>query len=127
MFSYCNIEENNGVTTIVFFKNPKIGEIKKVIDQLAVDHSYHLRVWDFSDVLFDYSIDEMLDAVTYSKTKYLEKNRFAIVTPQELDYGLVKALMAIQEEDNNSVPMVFKTKAEALVWIEEQREELNTD
>ncbi len=115
------IEQTNNITRIVFSKAPTFDEAKEVIDKLAVNNSYHLRLWDFSNVLFDFSIDEIKDIASYGKFKFLEKNRIAVVAPQDYAYGLLRAFEVYREQDMFSEARVFRRKEEALQWLEEEK------
>ena len=115
------IEQVNGITIIVFSKAPTIDEAKEVIDTLSEDNSYHLRLWDFSNVLFDFTSEEIQEIALYGKSKFLETNRIAVVAPQDLAFGILRAFEVYREQDMHSIPRVFRNKQEALRWLEKQK------
>ena len=119
------IEKVDSVTTIVFAKDPTLAEAKEVIDQLAENKSYHLRLWDFSNVLFNFTLEEIQEIAQYGKTKFVERNRIAVVAPQDLAYGILRSFEVYREEDSHSVVKAFRKRNEALEWLEKQKKVLN--
>jgi hypothetical protein len=59
----------------------------------------------------------------YGKTKFPEKNRTAVVAPQDLAYGVLREFEVYreQEDDAHSLVRAFRTKPEALEWLESHR------
>lgn len=45
-------------------------DVLGVIDTLAAENSYHLRLWDFTNVLFDFTKEEIQAIARYGKTKF---------------------------------------------------------
>ncbi|CAB5090000.1 hypothetical protein D3OALGA1CA_844 [Olavius algarvensis associated proteobacterium Delta 3] len=129
LLEHCTIQTVDGLTTIHFSRAPTIGEAKIVIDKLADERSYHLRLWDFGDIFFNFSMDEIREIAEYGKSKFLEPNRMALVAPQDLAFGTLRAFEVYRQEDTHSIPRVFRAKAEAIDWLAEQRTLLksNTD
>jgi hypothetical protein len=120
------IKQVNGITIIAFSQPPTFDEAKEVIDKLANDNSYHLRLWDFSNAVFNFTMDEIKSIAVYGKSKFLEKNRLALVAPQDLAYGLLRAFEVYREQDAHfSVPRVFRNRQEAMEWLEEQKKVLD--
>ena len=117
MLEHCTIKTIDGITEIHFSKAPTIGDARDVIDRLADENSYHLRLWDFSDVLFDFTMDEIREIAAYGKTKFPEPNRMALAAPQDLAYGTLRAFEVYREEERHSIPKVFRTKPEAMEWL----------
>ncbi len=93
-----------------------------VIDRLAEENAYHLRLWDFSPVHFNWSMDEIRQVAEYGKARFPEENRLAIVANKDVAYGLFRAFQVFREQEGHSVPAVFREKNEALSWLEKQRE-----
>ena len=124
MAKHYTIEQVDGITIIVFLKTPTFDEAKEVIDKLAEENSYHFRLWDFSHVLFNFTSVEIQEIALYAKSKFLEKNRIAVVAPQDLAYGILRAFEVYRRQDMHSIPRAFRTKQEALKWLEEQKKDL---
>ena len=115
------IKQVKSITIIVFSKAPTFDEAKEVIDTLAKNNSYHLRLWDFSNVLFNFTKEEIQEIALYGKSMFLEKNRIAVVAPQDLSYGILRSFEIYREQDMHSIPRVFRNRQEALQWLEEQK------
>jgi len=111
----------NGITTIVFSEDPTFDVCKAVIDELAATKSYHFRLWDFSEVLFTFSMDEIKAIARYGKARFLDKNRLAAVAPQDVAYGMLRAFEVYRDEDAHSVARVFRKEEEARAWLKEQQ------
>ncbi len=120
------IQEVNDITTIVFLQAPTFDDAKEVIDTIAKNNSYHLRLWDFSSVLFNFTRDEIQEIATYGKSMFLEKNRIAVVAPQDLAYGMLRTFEAYRDQDSHSVVRVFRKTQEAMEWLEQQRHVLGS-
>ncbi len=69
------IEHVNGITRIQFSKNPEYNEVQTVIDDIAENFPYVKRLWDFSNIKFDLSVDEIKAIAEILKTypKAIEK------------------------------------------------------
>jgi len=126
MFAHCTIKQIDGITTIHFSRAPIFDEARQVIDQLAVEKIYHLRLWDFSDILFNFNMDEIRQIALYGKSKFTEPNRVAVVAPQDSAYGTLRAFEVYRQEETHSITRAFRTKPEAIEWLEEQRGTLKT-
>jgi hypothetical protein len=59
MIKNYSIQYLDGITIIYFPKTPTIDKAKEVIDQIARKNAYHLRLWDFSDVQFNFTVAEI--------------------------------------------------------------------
>jgi len=119
------IEKVSPITVIVFAADPTLVDAKEAIDELAENNSYHLRLWDFSNVLFDFTLEEIKEIARYGKSKFLEQNRLAVVAPQDLAYGILRSFQVYREEDTHSVVNVFRKRHEAMEWLEKQKQVLD--
>ena len=119
-------EKINGVAIIEFSQVPTFDEGKEAIDMLANEDTYHLRLWDFSNINFDWDSKQLQEIAKYSKSKFLEENRLAFVAPQDLSFFLLNVLELYREQQSLSVVKVFRKKQDAEEWLEEQRATLNT-
>lgn len=125
MLKNYNINKVNGITTIVFSQVPTIDEGKEIIDILAVESSYHLRMFDFSNILFDWDTGEIAEIAQYSKEKLLEDNRVAFVAPQDLAFGMSRVLEVYRDQEKLSLVGVFRNRQDAEEWLEQQRGSLS--
>ena len=120
------IGRENGITLIRFSEAPTVADAEEVIDRLAKENSYHLRLWDFSRVLFAFTMDEIRAIAGYGKTKFSDKNFLAAVAPQDLAYGTLRAFEVYREEEGHSDARVFRKEQEAIEWLEAQKRFLNS-
>ena len=72
-------------------------------------------------------MEEIQEIAIYGKSKFVVKNRLAAVAPQDVAYGTLRAFEVYREQEGHSVPRVFRTKQEAIEWLEEQRGLLDTN
>jgi hypothetical protein len=114
------IEFENGITSIRFTKNPAYADLQKAIDDLANNHAYEFRLWDFSEIAFDLSMNEIQNIAEYGKEKFTKPNNAAIVAPQDLAYGVLRAFEVYRKQEHAHA-RVFRTRQEALAWLEKQR------
>lgn len=80
-----------------------------------------MRVWDFSDILFNFSMDEIKQIALYGKSKFTEPNQVAVVAPQDSAYGTLRAFEVYRQEETHPMTSAFRTKPEAIEWLEGQR------
>lgn len=115
------IHITNGITIISFTAAPTFDDAKQVIDKLKKDNLYHLRLWDFSNILFNFSTEEIEQIANYGKLKFTEKNRIAMVAPQDLAFGTLRTFEVYRDQNSPSISRVFRTKEDAMKWLEEQQ------
>jgi len=111
------IEYKNGITKINFLKRPDYKEAQKVIDEIAENFPYEKRLWDFTNIKFDFTMKEIEDIAEYGKMKFVKKNKMAMIAPGDLAYGELRALGVYREQDGHAASRVFRTEQEALDWL----------
>jgi len=116
----------DGITVVRFSEMPTFVDAKLIIDQLAKENSYHLRLWDFSRVKFDFTMDDIRTIAKYGKSKFLEKNFLAAVALQDVAYGTLRAFEVYREEEGRSSVRTFRTEQEAMDWLVSQRGHLDS-
>ena len=114
------VEHKDGITTIRFTDRPSYIEVQGVIDAIVEHYPYDLRLWDFSNIEFDFSEKEIIDIANYGKRKFVKPNKLALVAPQDLAYGQLRAFEVYREEAH-AAARVFRTIPEAMKWLEKQR------
>ena len=114
------IEHVNGITKIRFKKRPTYSEVASIIDDIAEHFPYEKRLWDLSGSDFDFTMKEIQDIAEYGKTKFVKQNIIALVAPNDLAYGEMRAFAVYREQEGHSVPGVFRTAPEAMNWLENQ-------
>ena len=120
------IERVDGITVVTCHELPSFADTQGVIDPMARERTYHLRLWDFSGVRFGWSEADVRRIAEYGKTKFPERNRIAVVAPEDLPYGVLREfeIHREQHEDAHSLVRAFRTKQEAWDWLESERTEL---
>jgi hypothetical protein len=95
-----SIEHVNGITRIQFSKNPAYKEVQTVIEDIAENYPYTKRLWDFSNINFDLSIDEIKAIAKYGKSKFINPKKLAIVTPDDRAYLKLHIFQAHRKQKN---------------------------
>lgn len=80
------IEDENEITRTQFSTNPTISDARDVIDDIADNFPYEKRLWDFSNIKFNFTIDEIKSIAKYGKSKSIQPNKLAIVSPDNWAY-----------------------------------------
>ncbi len=112
------------ITVIRFAEEPTVADTKEIIDILAKNESYHLRLWDMSRIQFDFTMDEIRAIAKYGKSRFPEKNFFAAVAPEDLAFGKLRAFEVYRAEEGHSDVRVFRTESEAIEWLSLQHKYL---
>lgn len=74
------LEYVNGITTIIFFETPSFESMKALIDDIADNHPYEKKLWNFSGIHYNWSIHELQKLSDYTKLKFIRPNKLAIIT-----------------------------------------------
>ena len=67
MIEGCKITVCSGITTIRFSVAPTSQEVQRVIDELVDNYPSEYRLWDFSNVRFAFSKDEIRTIAEYNR------------------------------------------------------------
>lgn len=111
------IEHRDGVTRIRFSSRPSFAQVKTALDDVAAHHPYQRRLWDLSNIKFDFTQQEIQRIADYGKTKFVEPNRMAIVAPGDLAFGEMREFEVYRAQPGHSQARVFRTEQEALEWL----------
>ena len=117
MSKYYSIKHVNGITRIQFSKSPTYNEVQTVIDDIVENFPYIKRLWVFSNIKFDLTIDEIKAIAKYGKSKFIKPNKLAIVAPDDRAYFKLHIFQAYRKQKEHSVANVFRTEQEALEWL----------
>ena len=112
-----SIAVENGITRIVCLQKPTYEDATRMIDDVAENFPYEKRLWDFSKIQFDFSMQELMAISNYGKQKFLKPNRVAIIAPDDLAFGEMRVFQVYREQEEHSVARAFRTEAEALEWL----------
>lgn len=111
------IEHVDGITKIHFSKKPTYSDAQTVIDDIVDNFPYTKRLWDFSKIKFDFTMDEIKSIAAYGKLKFIKPNKLAIVAPDNWAYIELHIFQAIRKQKEHSEARVFRTEQEALKWL----------
>ena len=111
------IEHFDGITEIRFSQVPTYGDAREAIDDIAANFPYEKRLWDFSDIDFDFTMDELRGIAEYGKMVFTQPNKVALVATKDLAFGELRAFEVYRDQVEHSVARVFRTRQEALAWL----------
>lgn len=112
-----SIEIRNGITTVRFPRRPSLEECRAGVDDLADNYPYERRIWDMRGIDFDLAQDEIRSIADYGKKRFLRPNRAALIAPDDLAFGELRAFEVYREEEGHAVARTFRTRSEALEWL----------
>lgn len=111
------IEHVDGITRIIFSSNPAYSDAHEIIDNIADNFPYDKRLWDFSRIKFDFTVEEIKSIAEYGKSKFSKPNKLAIVAPDNWAYIELHIFQAHRHQKNISETRVFRTVPEAERWL----------
>ena len=114
------IEKINRITSIRFKKAPILDDLKRIIDLLADNYPYEKRLWDLSGIGFDLSTSDIRTIAEYGKQKFIKPSFIAMVAPDDLAFGEMRAFEVYREQHRHAVARVFRSRSEAIDWLNEQ-------
>lgn len=114
------ISYENGITKIKFLVSPSFEQVKLIIDEIAEKHPYEKRLWDMSEIKFDFTADEIQKISDYGKSKFTNPNRLAIYALDDLAYGEMRQFEVYREEEGKSISGVFRNEQDAIDWLNSQ-------
>lgn len=107
----------NGITKIKFLVNPSFEQVQSIIDEIAENYPYERRLWDMSEIKFNFTTDEIQRIAAYGKLKFTKLNKLAIYALDDLAFGEMRQFEVYREEDNKSLPRVFRNEQDAIEWL----------
>lgn len=113
------ITVEDGITRIKFLVNPTYEDTKKIIDEIVENYPYERRLWDMSEINFDFTTAEIQLIAEYGKKKFIKPNKLAIYAVNDLAFGEMRQFEVYREEEGKALPKVFRSKKEAIKWLKE--------
>jgi glutaredoxin len=110
------ITHNDGITKIKFLVSPSYGQVKSIIDEVSEKYPYEKRLWDLSEIKFDFSTIEIKMISDYGKQKFTKANKLAIYVVDDLAFGEMRQFEVYREEEK-SLPGIFRNEQEAIEWL----------
>ena len=77
------IDYIDGITRIKFLHKPTYDEAKMAIDDIAENFPYDKRLWNISNIHFNFTIGEIMSIAEYGKTKFTKPNKIALVASDD--------------------------------------------
>lgn len=112
-----SIKHVNGITRIQFTKNPTFREAQNVIDDIVENFPYIKRLWDFTNIKFDFTMDEIKAISEYGKLKFIKPNKLAIVAPDNWAYIELQFFQNHRKQKEHSDVRIFRSVQEATKWL----------
>ena len=107
----------DGITTIKFLVSPTLKQVMLIIDDIVENYPYEKRLWDLSEIQFDFTVNEIQQISEYGKHKFTKPNKLAVYALDDLAFGEMRQFMVYREEEGKSVPHAFRDKQEAIEWL----------
>jgi len=111
------ITHKDGITKIKFLVAPSLEQVKSIIDEIVENHPYEKRLWDISEINFDFTTQEIQIIAEYGKQKFIKPNKLAIYAVKDLAFGEMRQFEVYREEENKAIPRVFRNEQEAIKWL----------
>lgn len=114
------IEIDDRISVIRFSQKPILSEVISAMDDVSVRGEFRLRLWIFQAGV-DLRTDEIEKIGQYAKKKWPEPAKTAVVTPDDLSFGLARMHDVFREQEGVE-SRVFRTEREALNWLKEEND-----
>lgn len=110
------IVSEEGVTVITMLYAVTSDDLISALHEIVASDAYVRRLWDFTKVEFNLSIQEMRQVSDVSKSLIDRPNKVAFAVGDPLAYGKIRQFMVYRSGDL-TVPGVFNTRSEAYSWL----------
>lgn len=111
------INHSEGITEIKFLVPPSLALAKSIIDDIVENYPYEKRLWDLSEIKFNFTLAEIQQISEYGKLKFTKPNKLAIYAIDDLAFGEMRQFMVYREEEGKALPRAFRNKQEAIEWL----------
>lgn len=111
------ITHKDGITKIKFLVKPTLDQAKLIIDEIVENYPYDKRLWDLSEVDFDFSTAEIRVIAEYGKVKFTKPGKLAVYAIKDLAFGEMRQFEVYREEENKLLPKVFRDEQSAIDWL----------
>ncbi len=107
----------DGITRIKFLAAPSLEQTKAIIDEIVENYPYEKRLWDMSEIKFDFTTDEIQEIAEYGKRKFVKANKLAVYATDDLAYGEMRQFAVYRHEENKATPRAFRSEKAAIEWL----------
>lgn len=108
----------DGVTRIKPTRRPGTQETIRFAVELIRDGGHPLRLWDYSDMPFPFSIDDLKQLADGAVKMNESPCRVATLVSDDLGFGSMRVFAAYFTSDNAPM-MVFRDEDAAIRWLKE--------
>jgi hypothetical protein len=113
-----SIDTEDGVTAIRFFNKANADDVNSAFNELINSNPSRLRLWHLEEG-WNLSPSQIQEFANYTKSKSNEDIRIAVVTTEDLSYGLTRMFQAYRQEEHFD-QQNFTTEAEGICWLKAQ-------
>ena len=110
------IENINGITRVKFHSKPTFSEAKMAVNEIYENFPYEKRLWDITNINFNFTTNEIIEIANYGKSKFTKPNKIALIATDDLAYGEMRQFMVYREQEISEA-RVFRNKQEAIEWL----------
>lgn len=107
----------NGITKIKFLVSPSFEQVQSMIDEIAANYPYEKRLWDLSEIKFNFTTEEIQNIAAYGILKFTKPNKLAVYAIDDLAFGEMRQFEVYREEEGKSLPRVFRDEQDAIEWL----------
>jgi hypothetical protein len=97
--------------------SPSLELTQSIIDDLVEHHPYEKRLWDVSEVKFDFTLDKVHEIAAYGKQRFTKPNKLAIYALEDLAFGIMRQFEVYREEESKAYCRVFRSEQDAVEWL----------
>jgi len=110
------IASKEGITVITMLYEVTRDDLLGALHGIVASDAYERRLWDFTKVEFNLSIEEMRQVSDVSESLMDRPNKVAFAVGDPLAYGKIRQFM-VYRAGELTVPGVFNTCSEAYSWL----------
>ncbi len=113
------VRQQDGVTIVRPTQIPSFEETTRMIEYIGRKNIYHRRLWDFSNIPFPFTLDEMREMAATGRASMHEKNRFAVVVTDEIGFGTMRAFSVYRQQTGLAEVYVSNSFDDAMQWLKQ--------
>lgn len=107
----------DGFYRVVLEGTANVDEIRKAITEVALFRDTKKEMWVLQNLHLNLSSEELIDLAHAVKSNPYKPEKVAVVTNNDLLYGLSRMFSGFREEPGTEIS-VFRTTDEALDWLD---------
>ena len=113
----CTIHVKDRITLVKYTDAPDFDEAVETLAYLRKHNIYHYRCFDFHELTFNFSHDEVRRLVEISKLLFNDKSYTCFVAQNTLTFGTLRQIMAYRQEEGVTSANVVSSVEEAFAWL----------